>query len=174
LNKEVRLFIPYAAAAAAAATAMALHMLLENYFEGRTFTVIYVPVVVFAAFVGGRGPAILATLLCIIGSLAIVGGRELLLHPANVIDLSFFAVVGPVLGLMGDRLLKESDRARERQAHLQSILDTVPEAMILQRRSYPAVRMERHRSHRQERLNVDAVSIPLGARWLSRPLPTNW
>ena len=131
MNKEVRLFIPYAAAAAAAATAMTLHMLLENYFEGRTFTVIYVPVVVFAAFVGGRGPAILATLLCIIGSLAIVGGRELLLHPANVIDLSFFAVVGPVLGLMGDRLLKESDRARERQAHLQSILDTVPEAMIV-------------------------------------------
>ncbi|MFX8914781.1 PAS domain S-box protein, partial [Acinetobacter baumannii] len=32
---------------------------------------------------------------------------------------------------MGDRLLRESDQARNRQAHLQSILDTVPDAMIV-------------------------------------------
>lgn len=122
--------ISYGVAAAAAATAILLRMLLEPYLEGRTFTVIYVPVVLFAAFVGGRGPAIFATVLCIIGSAAIIG-KELLVHPANLIDLSFFAVVGPVLGFMGDRLVKESNRAREGEAHLQSILDTVPEAMIV-------------------------------------------
>lgn len=122
--------ISYGVAAAAAATAILLRMLLEPYLEGRTFTVIYVPVVLFAAFVGGRGPAIFATVLCIIGGAAIIG-RELLVHPANLIDLSFFAVVGPVLGFMGDRLVKESNRAREGEAHLQSILDTVPEAMIV-------------------------------------------
>ncbi|SEI19493.1 two-component system, LuxR family, sensor kinase FixL [Tardiphaga sp. OK245] len=130
MNSRARAFIPYGMAAAAVAVAVSLRMLLEYSFEGRTFTVIYVPVVVFAAFVGGRGPAILATLLCIVGSLAI-SGRELLLHPANLIDLSFFAVVGPVLGFMGDRLFRESDHARKRQAHLQSILEAMPEAMIV-------------------------------------------
>lgn len=122
--------ISYGTAAAAAATAVLLRVLLDPYFEDRTFTVIYVPVVVFAAFVGGRGPAIFATVLCIAGG-TLVAGIGLLTHPANIIDLSFFAIVGPVLGLMGDRLLVESERARERQAHLQSILDTVPEAMIV-------------------------------------------
>jgi two-component system sensor kinase FixL len=130
LTGRSHLLISYGTAAAAAATALLLRILLDGYLEDRMFTVIYVPVVVFAAFAGGRGPAIFATVLCIIGSAAIIG-TELLIHPANLIDLSFFAIVGPVLGLMGDRLLRESDRARERQAHLQSILDTVPEAMIV-------------------------------------------
>lgn len=129
-RRRARLIVFYATAAAAAAAAIALRFLLDHFFEARTFTVIYVPVVVFAAFVGGRGPAIFATFLCIIGS-AVLIGPELLLYPANVIDLSFFAVVGPVLGLMGDRLVKETERARQRQAHLQLILDTVPEAMIV-------------------------------------------
>jgi two-component system sensor kinase FixL len=130
LTRRARLLISYGTALAAVVTAVLLRILLSSYFEDRPFTVIYVPVVVIAAFVGGRGPAIFATVLCIIGSVAIIGA-ELLVHPANLIDLSFFAIVGPVLGLMGDKLLQESDSARERQAHLQSILDTVPEAMIV-------------------------------------------
>jgi two-component system sensor kinase FixL len=36
-----------------------------------------------------------------------------------------------VLGFIGDRLFRESEDARYRQAQLQSILDTVPEAMIV-------------------------------------------
>ncbi|WP_246664349.1 PAS domain S-box protein [Tardiphaga sp. P9-11] len=127
---RARILITYGTAAFAAATAILLRILLDNYFEDRTFTLIYVPVVVIAAFVGGRGPAIFATALCIIGSATTIGIGPLL-HPTNLIDLSFFSVIGPVLGLMGDRLLQESDHARERQAHLQSILDTVPEAMIV-------------------------------------------
>lgn len=130
LNRRGKLFVSYVTAATAAAAAVALRVLLEPYFEGRTFTIIYVPVVVFAAFVGGRGPAIFATTLCLIGSATSIG-RDLLSHPANIIDLSFFSVVGPVLGLMGDRLVRETDRAQEQRAHLQSILDTIPEAMIV-------------------------------------------
>lgn len=130
MSKRAKLVVSYTTAASAAAAAMLLRILLDHYFESRTFTVIYVPVVVFAALVGGRGAAIFATMLCITGS-AIYIGRDLLAHPANIIDLSFFAVVGPVLGLMGDRLMSETSRAREQQAHLQSILDTIPEAMIV-------------------------------------------
>ena len=91
---------------------------------------IYVPVVVYAAFAGGRGPAILATILCLCSS-GFFLRESLYSNAANLIDVSFFAVLGPILGVIGNRLLRESEDARHRQAQLQSILDTVPEAMVV-------------------------------------------
>jgi two-component system, LuxR family, sensor kinase FixL len=125
-----RFWLRYGSAAVAAAAAFALRLMLHHYFEDRTFTVIYVPVVMFAAFAGGRGPAIFATLLCLCSSSYFLGS-SLYTNPANLIDVAFFTVMGPILGEIGNRLLQESDDARTRQAQLQSILDTVPEAMIV-------------------------------------------
>ncbi len=125
-----RFWLRYGSAAAAALVVFVISLTLRSYFEDRTFTVIYVPVVVFAAFVGGRGPAILATVLCL-GISAYFLGDSVYTHPANLIDVSFFAVMGPILGVIGGRLLQETEDARYRQAQLQSILDTVPEAMIV-------------------------------------------
>ncbi|WP_229195494.1 hypothetical protein [Bradyrhizobium acaciae] len=68
--------------------------------------------------------------LCLIISAACLG-NNLISDSANMIDIAGFAVLGPLLGLMGDRLRRESEQARYRQAHLQSILDTVPEAMMV-------------------------------------------
>ena len=130
MMEQRRLWFRYGSAAAAALAVFALRLTLHHYFEDRTFTVIYVPVVVFAAFAGGRGPAIFATALCLCIS-AFFLGQSLYTNAANLIDVSFFAVLGPVLGVIGDRLLHESEGARYRQAQLQSILDTVPEAMIV-------------------------------------------
>jgi two-component system sensor kinase FixL len=96
----------YGSAAIATGLAFALRFTLHHYFEDRTFTVIYVPVVVLAAFVGGRGPAIFATFLCLCSS-GFFLGKSLYTNPA------------------------QSEGALYRQAQLQSILDTVPEAMIV-------------------------------------------
>ncbi|KWV54639.1 PAS domain-containing sensor histidine kinase [Bradyrhizobium macuxiense] len=120
----------YGTAAAAAALVFMLRAALDRYLEDRTFTIIYVPVVLFAAFAGGRGPALLATLLCL-GISAKSLGWDLVTDPANMIDIACFAILGPMLGFIGDRLLRESKQAGDRQAHLQSILDTVPDAMIV-------------------------------------------
>jgi two-component system sensor kinase FixL len=86
--------------------------------------------VVYAAFAGGLGTAILTTALCICISLFFVG-QELVTNPANLIDVVSFGLLGPVLGLIGERRLRESERSSYRQAQLQSILDTVPEAMVV-------------------------------------------
>jgi len=123
-------WLRYGAAAFAASLAFAALFLLHRYFEGRAFTVIYVPAVAYAAFAGGRGPAIFATFLCVCSSVFFLG-ESLYATPANLIDLSFFAVLGPILGVIGDRLLRETEGTRNRQAQLQSILDTVPEAMVV-------------------------------------------
>ena len=120
----------YGTAAAAVALVFAVRAGMDNYFEDRSFTIIYVPAVLFAAFAGGRGPAILTTLLCLLISAKFLG-RILVTEPGNLIDIGCFTILGPILGFMGDRLLRESDQARNRQAHLQSILDTVPDAMIV-------------------------------------------
>ncbi|MBR0900672.1 PAS domain S-box protein [Bradyrhizobium tropiciagri] len=125
-----RIWYRYGTALAAAALVLMLRAALDRFFEDRTFTIIYVPVVLFAAFAGGRGPALLATVLCL-GISAKSLGKSLVTDPANLIDIACFAILGPILGFMGDRLLRESKQARDRQAHLQSILDTVPDAMIV-------------------------------------------
>src|SRR5581483_4906176 len=58
-------------------------------------------------------------------------GTDLYTNSANLIDTAVFAVLGPVLGYIGNRLLRETEDARHQHAQLQSILDTVPEAMIV-------------------------------------------
>jgi two-component system sensor kinase FixL len=130
MTAQRHLWFRYGSAALAAILVFILRLMLDYYFEDRTFTVIYVPVVVFAAFAGGSGPAIFATILCLCISFFFLT-ESIFANPANLIDLSFFAVMGPILGFIGNRLLRESEDSRYRQAHLQSILDTVPEAMIV-------------------------------------------
>ena len=130
MTTQGRFWPRYGAAVAAALVAFALRFVLDRLFEDRTFTIIYVPVVVFAAFAGGGGPAIVATLLCLASS-AFFLGQTLFTNSANLIDVSCFAVLGPILGFIGHRLLRELEDARYQQAQAQSILDTVPEAVIV-------------------------------------------
>lgn len=125
-----RFWFRYGTAAAAAILVFGFLYLLHQFFADRTFVVVYMPVVVYAAFAGGLGPAILTTVLCIGFSLFFLGG-DLVADPANLTDVVFFAVLGLVLGFIGERLLKETAESRYRQAELQSILDTVPEAVIV-------------------------------------------
>src|ERR1700756_3309933 len=127
MTTQDRFWFRYGTAASAAILVFLLLYILRQYFADRTFMVIYVPVIVYAAFAGGLGPAMLATVLCIGISLFFLGS-DLIANLANLIDVSFFGVLGPILGSIGERLLRQSKESRYRQAQLQSILDTVPDA----------------------------------------------
>ncbi len=130
MTTQNHLWFRYGSATVGVAVVLVLRIMLDQHFEDRSFAVIYVPVIVYAAFAGGAGPAIFATLLCL-GISAYFLGQGLFTNPANLIDVAFFAILGPILGLIGNRLLHESEASRHRQAQLQSILDTIPEAMIV-------------------------------------------
>ncbi len=130
MNRQRQVWLRYGSAALAGLVAFAIVLVLQRYFQDRTFTVIYVPVVVYAAFAGGAGPALFATFLCL-GISGFFLGHDLYANPGNLIDVALFAVLGPILGYVGNRLLHETEDARYRQAQLQSILDTVPEAMVV-------------------------------------------
>ncbi len=128
--RQRRFWLRYGLAALGALAAFLALRLLHVYFEDRSFPVIYLPVIVYAAFAGGAGPALFATVLCL-GISAYFLGHSLYTDQENLVDLAVFAVLGPILGYIGNRLLLGTEDARYRQAQLQSILDTVPEAMIV-------------------------------------------
>ena len=120
----------YMAAVVGALIALSIRLTLNSAFGDRTFFTLYVPVVLVAAAIGGRGPALAATALCLLSSVVVL--REALWgSPANLIDAAGFAILGPFVAVTGERLLRRSHEASSRQAHLRSILETVPEAMIV-------------------------------------------
>jgi two-component system, LuxR family, sensor kinase FixL len=96
----------------------------------------YIPAILLAATLGGFGPGLLATFLSLLFSLPLA---KLPALPANeFIGAIAFAVVGLGMSLAGEGLRRARIRASEtaedlraREAHLQSILDTVPDAMIV-------------------------------------------
>ena len=120
----------YVAAIAVSLLSLLVRWLAEPIFGARSFLLLYVPPVLAAAALGGRAPALLATGLCLAGSWLFLGDI-LWLGAANRVELLAFAVMGPAIALAGERLWRGEREAVSRQAHLQSILETVPEAMIV-------------------------------------------
>ncbi|MFZ5670736.1 MAG: PAS domain S-box protein [Pseudomonadota bacterium] len=118
----------YAIAVAGSAAAGLIQKLIEPWNAGPAL-IVYVPVLMAAAALGGFRPALAATVLGLVATAAILG-REAL-EPAMLVLLALYAVIGPLIGAAGERRLRDAAEARTRQAHLQSILDTVPEAMIV-------------------------------------------
>lgn len=127
----------YAVAAIAAAGSFGLQLALAPIFHDRTVFVVFVPAIIAGAAVGGMGPALTATVLGLVGSL-VLDGSALTENPANLIEALLFLLLGPGIGLAGRRLNERSleafealEHLAEREAHLRSILDTVPDAMVV-------------------------------------------
>jgi two-component system sensor kinase FixL len=122
--------IGYLTACGASAAALVLRYLLIPFSDIRPLYVVFVPAIIASAYVGGRGPAILATGICLAGS-AFVLGLNPLVSVGEIINAALFIVVGLLIAIIGQQLRHSHRTAIARQAHLQSILDTVPEAMIV-------------------------------------------
>ena len=127
----------YLAAIAAAAACFAVGLALEPIFQQRTLFMVYTPAVILGGALGGMGPALLATALGLAASL-VFAGAALAQAPTNLIEALLFLLLGPAIGLAGQRMKERSAEASvalehlaEREAHLQSILDTVQDAMIV-------------------------------------------
>jgi two-component system sensor kinase FixL len=96
----------------------------------------FVPGLLLAAVTGGLAPTLAATTLS-----TAIGTAILARYPASVangVDAVLFVALGVSIGVGGRWLRRAQGDAREnahrlteRQAHLQSILDTVPDAMIV-------------------------------------------
>ena len=98
---------------------------------------LFAPALLAAAIPGGAGPVILAALLGLGGAFALTGGRPQMGAQETVNLALYLAASGAVAAAawrfrgmsVAARTMLEISRRRE--DHLQSILDTVPEAMIV-------------------------------------------
>jgi len=127
----------YGVAPCLVALTLAARVLLEPVLQSEAAYLSFMPALLISAGIGGFGPGIVATILS-------VAARNLFLtdtpplFSTGIVNSVAFAFIG--IGISwGGELLHTSRRraimmtsdALAREAHLQSILDTVPEAMIV-------------------------------------------
>src|SRR5476651_1038266 len=127
----------YGVAPTAVALSLAARALLLPYLHDDTVFLYFVPAVLISAGIGGLGPGLLATGLSIAAALFALNQTAATPNPA-VINGIAFGGIGIGVSWGGELLLSSRRRAivmtRDAlagAAHLQSILDTVPEAMIV-------------------------------------------
>jgi len=98
---------------------------------------LFVPAVLVASGIGGLGPGVLATVLSAL-FMVFFDQNSFPFPASDIFGLTAFTVIGIGMALLGARLLRARASAAEstrdlvaREAHLKSILDTVPDAMIV-------------------------------------------
>ncbi|MGC1095125.1 MAG: DUF4118 domain-containing protein, partial [Pseudolabrys sp.] len=102
------------------------------------------PAIFIAGIVGGLGPGLLATVLCLALHLYVTGEYRNLTDSSSEFfaaewsRAAIFVVLGVGIAWFGERLRNARAAAAEstrdtiaREAHLQSILDSVPDAMVV-------------------------------------------
>ena len=122
--------IGYWVAVLGALMAVGLRMVVAPLFDGHSFLLFYVPVVLAAAVLGGRGPALLAMALCIgMGGLALDG--RIANEASNWVSLIVFVVLSLLIAFAAGRLRLNVREAGSRRLLLESILKTIPDAMVV-------------------------------------------
>lgn len=129
---------PYLIGLAALAAGALLRFGLDDVLGQRSAFLFLAPGLLLAAGIGGLAPGLCATALATVLGLALAARHGLGLGLGMEIETALFALFGIGIAFAGRRLQRsrrETDASNrhvaEREAHLQSILDTVPEAMVV-------------------------------------------
>jgi two-component system, LuxR family, sensor kinase FixL len=126
----------YVAAVGVTVLLLSLAWGLHPLLHGRASFLIFIPAVLIASGLGGIGPGLLATALSVIFGMLLLGNGVLL--AAAGLDAVVFAAVGACISWFGELLRRTRIRSRRhardlraREAHLRSILDSVPDATVV-------------------------------------------
>jgi two-component system, LuxR family, sensor kinase FixL len=126
-----------ATAVLATATCLVLRLSLSPLLEDRLAFLVFIPAVIGAAAFGGGGPGLLATALGLGAGLYVAGAGQPLTAP-DIAGAALFLGVSAAITAGGEAfasLRSRSEAANRdllaREAHLQSILATVPDAMVV-------------------------------------------
>jgi len=126
----------YAIALTLTILAFAANWALASILQAGAPYLFFVTAILLASIIGGFGPGILAVVLILALTLPI--GNITAINPLDFVTTLAFGVIGIGMSIAGEILYRSRTRAsktaedlRAREAHLQSILDTVPDAMIV-------------------------------------------
>jgi len=125
----------YAVAPVTIALAIGAKLALSPIASDESVYLILVPAVLAAAGLGGLGPGLAATVL---GLLFVVLTAQSRLGASDIANAAIFAAIGAGVSWIGGALRQNRVRATastqdalSREAHLRSILETIPDAMIV-------------------------------------------
>jgi hypothetical protein len=145
--------------------ALAVALALAARFALAPFLLVFVPAALLAAAAGGLGSGLLATGLSVmLGSIFIAPAPY---ETSQLVHAIIFVLIGAGIAWSGEQLQRYRSRAEAstydalgREAHLQSILDTVSDAMIVDERGImPAFSAAAERcSATQPRALLEAMS----------------
>ena len=127
----------YAIAAAVTAACAVLRLLVEPYVHSDAALLLFVPALLASGAMGGIGPTLFAGGLSLLLSLTFLGFPAAP-TPSFLVLAGVFVGLTVAIGMVGSRMRRDSSEIRNfvgdlqaREAHLKSILDTVPDAMIV-------------------------------------------
>jgi len=127
----------YGIAPAAAALAFTVRVLLAPILDDEAPYLFFIPAVLVAAGIGGLGPGLVATSLGFLLGLFFVPSLPAL-SLTGIVNAGAFVAIGSGIAWAGEqlhrgriRLAASNQEALARSAHVQSILDTVPDAMVV-------------------------------------------
>jgi two-component system sensor kinase FixL len=132
-----RIAIEYGLAFLAIAVAAGLRAAFDPILHGQGGFLFFVPAILAGSAFGGWRAGILTTAISlVVCTLFIAAGRAA--AAADIANMTAFAVLGVAASWRGELLyrarrsaLTSAESARAREAHVQSILDTIPEAMVV-------------------------------------------
>jgi two-component system sensor kinase FixL len=135
MQPRATLIWAYAFAIAGALAMLGVRMLLQPVLGDRSVFLICIPPVLAAAALAGVAPGLVATAIAAVGAVVLQMMTE---GRADAVSVTLFTVIGAGISVGGEwlaisrrRMERATDAVRDREAHLQSILDTVPDAMIV-------------------------------------------
>jgi two-component system sensor kinase FixL len=128
--------LPYLLAAATAGAGLAARILFEPWLGDRGAFLFFVPALLIGAFAGGLWCGLAATLIGLtVGTLLL---NRYGVPMSSAVEAPLFAALGVMIALGGERMRKaqrEADQTNlhllERDAYLQSLLNAVPDAMVV-------------------------------------------
>jgi len=129
------LFINYGLAIALVLAAHLIRYALDPALGEHSIYLFFIPATLVASAVGGFGPGCFATILGLVLGLSFASNR---MSQPGLVSAAAFSAIGFGMAWLGGRVhrarLDANARTQDllsREAHLQSILDTVPDAMVV-------------------------------------------
>ncbi|WP_245620084.1 PAS domain S-box protein [Phenylobacterium immobile] len=120
----------YGVAVIATALCLLFRLALAPIFHDSLVFLLFVPALLASAWMGGIRPTLVAGALGLLSSTLLIG-LDALAEPEALVRCAVFAALVVAIGIAGSKMRNSASEMGAREAHLESILATVPDAMVV-------------------------------------------